>query len=205
MKKLAPGWSLVLLALTSFSPTPATAAAVVSLAVPGTASLGDSVKLDVTITGVVDLYSFQFDLAFNPQVLAAITVTEGAILPGVASTFFVPGTIDNTLGSVAATADTRLGAIPGVTGDGTLFTVQFTVIGTGTSALTPSNLFLFDSNLNPLIATASGASLVATPLPTSALLMLSGFFATYRVLSITSWLARRRTPASFSSAPRRWC
>jgi general secretion pathway protein D len=38
---------------------------------------GQNVSLDVHITGVTDLYAFQFDLAFNPAVLSAVRITEG--------------------------------------------------------------------------------------------------------------------------------
>ena len=109
--------------------------------------------------------------------------TEGPFLPSGGATFFIPGTIDNTGGTVAFTADTLLTAISGVTGDGTLASFSFEAIGDGTSDLTLSNVQLLDSNLNPIDVDLSGGSVdvgetSTAPEPSSFLLSAAAILAT---------------------------
>ena len=95
-------------------------------------------SLDIAVTGVSDLYAFQFDLGFDPTILAVTSETKGSFLPSGGATVFIPGTIDNVGGAVSNTADTLLTAIAGVSGSGTLAVIDFQVLGPGTSAI---NLF----------------------------------------------------------------
>jgi hypothetical protein len=117
--------------------------------------VGGTFAVDVDATGITDLYEFQFDLSFNPTLLSAVSVVEGALLPSGGATFFIPGSIDNVGGTVAATADTLIGAIPGVTGGGTLAEFEFTALAPGTSALSLANEILLDSSLNDITANAT--------------------------------------------------
>jgi hypothetical protein len=115
-------------------------------------AVGDTFAVDVDVTGITDLYAFQFDLSFDPTLLSAVSVVEGGFLPSGGATFFIPGSIDSVGGTVAATADTLIGAIPGVTGDGTLAEFEFTALAPGTSALSFANEILLDSSLNDITA-----------------------------------------------------
>jgi hypothetical protein len=142
MKKLVVLWAW------SFLPISAVATPILTIQGPTTVSQGSSLAVDVNIASVTDLYGFQFDLGFNPSVLMATMVSEGAFLPSGGSTFFIPGTIDNTNGIVAATADTLTGAMSGVTGSGTLAVFDFTAIANGSTGLTLSNVILVDSKGN---------------------------------------------------------
>jgi hypothetical protein len=81
-----------------------------------------------------------------------IEITEGSFLPGGGTTFFIPGIIDNVGGGVCAAADSLIGAISGVTGDGTLAEFQLTTLAAGTSALSLANSILLDSSLNDITA-----------------------------------------------------
>jgi hypothetical protein len=63
---------------------------------------GPSFSLDVLISNVADLYAFQFDLGFDPLILSATGVTEGPFLPSGGTTAFIPGTIDNSGGTVSS-------------------------------------------------------------------------------------------------------
>ena len=109
---------------------------------------GDSFSLDVRISGVTDLFAFQFDLAFDPLILSAGSINEGSFLPSQGVTAFIAGTIDNTAGTITATADTLIGAIPGVNGSGVLAFVDFEALSLGTSPITFSNEILLDSDLH---------------------------------------------------------
>jgi adhesin HecA-like repeat protein len=139
---------LVVLCVWAFLPISAVATPILTIQGPTTVSQGSSLAVDVNIASVTDLYGFQFDLGFNPSVLMATVVSEGAFLPSGGSTFFIPGTIDNTNGIVAATADTLISAMSGVTGSGTLAVFDFTAIANGATGLTLSNVILVDSNGN---------------------------------------------------------
>src|SRR5437867_11035043 len=96
---------------------------------------GQTFSVDVSISNVTDLFAFQFDLGFNPAIIAADGVTEGSFLATGGSTFFIAGTIDNVGGSVSSNADTLLTALSGVSGSGTLATFELTAVGAGSSSL----------------------------------------------------------------------
>ena len=147
-----------------------------------TVSMGGTFAVDVNIAGVTDLYDFQFDLSFNPAVLQATNVLEGSFLAGGGSTFFLPGTIDNTAGTIAFNANTLLAAISGVSGSGTLVEFDFTGLAPGTSDLTILNnadLILQDSTGALISSTETGGSVTvqgttAVPEPSSLMMLVAG-------------------------------
>jgi hypothetical protein len=161
-----------------FAPSLTLADAVLSVSTPATVSQGNSFMADVNISGVTDLYDFQFDLGFNPSVLQVTGVSEGTFLTSGGTTFFLPGVIDNTSGSITFNADTLEGAIPGVTGAGTLLVFDFTAIGPGTSTLSILNnadLILQDSTGANINATTTNGSVTVqgtTTVPEPSVLML---------------------------------
>jgi Cohesin domain len=144
-----------------------------------TVSPGQTFTLDVSITGAVDLYAYQFDVGFNPSVLAANSVSEGAFLAGAGTTFFFPGTIDNVGGSIAFNADSLIGAIPGASGNGILATLSFTALGSGSSSVGLFNVQAFDSFGEGIALTTSDANVNVSgvPEPSSAVLLAIGFLA----------------------------
>lgn len=127
-----------------------------------TTSTGAIVTVDVNIANVTDLYGYQFDLTFNPSILQAVSSSEGSFLTSGGSTFFINGSNDNVGGTVAATADTLLTAVNGVSGSGELAVFTFDAIGTGTSALTIQNETLLDSNLNLIADTTTGGAVTVS-------------------------------------------
>jgi adhesin HecA-like repeat protein len=162
--------------LASVLPSAAFADTVLSI-VPAssTVSTGDSFAVDVNITGVTDLYDFEFDLSFNPAVLKATNILEGAFVSGKGSTFFIPGTIDNTAGTITFNANTLLTAISGVSGSGTLVEFDFTALAGGTSSLDLANVILQDSTGAILDNTAASGSVNVqgtTAVPEASVLML---------------------------------
>lgn len=136
-------------------------------------------SLDVAVINVTDLYAFQFDLGFDPNVLSVTNVGEGPFLPSGGSTFFIPGTIDNVGGTVSFNADTLEGPIPGVTGNGVLVTFDFTPVTAGTSTVSIFNVILLDSsgagiNTNTQDGTVTVSATSAIPEPSSLLLLFGG-------------------------------
>ncbi len=134
-------------------------AGTLSLAPPAsTVPLGSPVTLDVNITDVSGLYAYQFDINFNPAVLAATGVAEGVLFSSAGPTFFDPGTIDNAAGTITLIYDSLSGAVPGVGPNGTIATISFNAIGYGTSSVDLANVSLLDSELGDIEATLSGAT-----------------------------------------------
>jgi hypothetical protein len=152
-----------------------------------TVSAGSNVVLDVNIANVTDLFAFQFDLSFAPGTVSAASIVEGAFLAGGGTTAFIPGTIDNVGGSIAATADTLIGPGPGVNGGGILAILTLTGLTAGTSSIDFSNVFLLDSNLNSIDASTLSGSVtvtprtVPTPEPNSLVLLIAGLGAVFFV------------------------
>jgi len=80
-------------------------------AVPGfdpstqTTSTRTAVAVDVDVANVTDVYGYQFDLNYNPNVLQAMSSTEGSLLTNGGSTFFISGSNGNVARSDSAIAD----------------------------------------------------------------------------------------------------
>jgi hypothetical protein len=167
------------------------------------ASPAGVVNVNVTVEDVTGLYAYQFDLAFDSSVLSATAVTEGDFLRrDGGATFFIAGTIDNTLGTIAFTVNTLLGPEPGVTGTGSLATVQFRGIDVGMSGVTLSNAVLLNSLGNDITAELEHGSVTVVPEPGSTLLVLTAAGALF-VLRLGRDIARglpaRRTFGAFSA------
>ena len=139
------------------------ASPILSVSSPSSVTSGETFTVDVGISGVSDLYGWQFDLDFTPGVLSAGSVTEGSFLAGGGATFFIGGVADNIGGAVTANADTLLTAISGVSGTGTLASFDFTAGSGGTGTFTLSNALLLDSSLSPIDASLTGAAVTVTP------------------------------------------
>ena len=152
-----------------------------------TLPLGSLLPLDVNVSGVSDLYAWQFDIAFNPAVLSANNVTEGGLFSSV-GVFFSPGSIDNAAGTITFIGDSLSGPGPGISTNGTLAQISFTSIGSGNSGIDLANVILLDSGLNDVAATSSGAevTVTATPEPGSILLLVTG-------IGVGCFLKRRRS------------
>lgn len=126
-------------------------------------AVGDSFALSIAVSGAVDLYAFQFDLAFDPALVAAASVSEGAFLMSAGPTFFVPGTIDNLAGVITLTANSLTGPIAGANGDGVLVELAFDALVAGATSIVIQNLVLLDSTLADIAFTARNGSVVVGP------------------------------------------
>lgn len=109
---------------------------------PGSQSVGDTFSVAISITGAVDFTSWQFDLAFDPAIVQASSVTEGAFLSSFGTTLFTPGFIDNVTGLISGVADFYVDLPPDPSGDGVLAYIEFTALAPGVSPLAFSNVFL---------------------------------------------------------------
>ena len=86
---------------------------------------GDTFTLDINAENVFDMAGWQFDVVFDPTILEAVNVTEGAFLKtDGGTTFFQSGSIDNASGKITGLSAIRL-SDPGVSGTGPLLQVRF--------------------------------------------------------------------------------
>jgi Cohesin domain len=141
-----------------------------------TANVGDTIIVPISIADATDLTSWQFDLAFDPTLVTANSVTEGSFLSAFGFTLFGSGVIDNIAGAISLVTDSYVDLPPDPSGDGVLADIEFTALAPGVSPLTFSNVFLNDSdqgfNTTNGQITVGGSS-VATPEPKGVILLAS--------------------------------
>lgn len=198
MKKMILIAGIFLLAALLLAPDNALAdAASLSVIAPAAVSQGNTFAVDVNISSVGDLYDFQFDLSFNPAMVQATNILEGAFLSAGGATVFIPGTIDNAAGNVTFNADTLVGAVPGISGNGTLEEFDFSALEPGTGAFAISNVILQDSTGAILDSTTTGGSVTvqgttAVPEPSGLTMLVVGLLVLrgLRVKRRTGRLAR---------------
>ena len=142
-----------------------------------TVTPGQSFTLTVQVSGISDLYGYQFDLGFDPTVLAATSVAEDLFLASGGPTIFVPGTIDNVGGSIAFNADILDGAISGVSGSGTLLDASFQALAAGSSTVQVFNLLALNSFGEGMTLTTSSSTVTVTGTPEPGTGLLFGTFA----------------------------
>ena len=108
--------------------------------------VGVPFTLDLIIENVTDLAGWQADIAFNPAVLSAVSVTEGDFLSkDGGSTFFQEGSINNTTGEITELIAARTTG-GGVSGTGVLLSIIFEAQATGEDFLRFRNVKLGQSS-----------------------------------------------------------
>ncbi len=138
-----------------------------------TGSVGGNFIVDVNIYGVTDLFGYSVLLSFNKDVINVVELERGDFFEKVgywtewqlADLFGLPyGTLDN-VGGFIIVGDNFADLPPtGVSGDGTLFSINFTIVADGVSALH------FDEELTKLSTIVEGN---VVPIPCE---MLGGVF-----------------------------
>ena len=111
--------------------------------------IDDTFTLDISAETVFDMAGWQFDIAFDPAILEAISVSEGNFLKTGGTTFFQGGSIDNATGKITDLSAARL-STQGVSGTGTLLQVRFKAKSAGETKLVLQN-FEFGATTGDLI------------------------------------------------------
>src|SRR5439155_22173963 len=115
-------WALAVLFLAlSLAPGTSHAVPIVTAGsgpVPVLKNVGDVFTIPISITGAVDLTSWQFSLSFGQTILQANSVTEGPFMSSFGTTSFTPGVIDNGTGPITLGADFYVDLPPDPSGSG---------------------------------------------------------------------------------------
>lgn len=97
-----------------------------------------------------DLFTFSFDLSFDPTILEATAIREGEFLSSALTgpnggTFFIPGEIVTGAGLVTLTLSSLFEVEFGAVGGGVLGYIDFLTLGAGDAGLVLSQVLFFDS------------------------------------------------------------
>ena len=102
--------------------------------------MGDTFTLRLSANDVTGLAGWQTDIAFDSDVLETVEVSEGDFLKAEGGdTFFLRGTIDNTVGEITKLSSARFGS--SVSGTGTLLLVTFKAKAVGETRVTFRKFF----------------------------------------------------------------
>jgi len=153
-----------------------------------TVNVGSSFSVNVIISGITDLYSWELDMGFSPATRAALTgQTIGPLFTG---GLYVPGTLNAGAGTITGAGAALFGA-NGVSGTGTIGTFTFTASSVGQVTFDLSRVLLGNSNLDPIFisnANWNPGLVTVVPEPTAALLTALG-------LALTASAVHRRRAA----------
>ena len=126
-----------------------------------TVNVGDTFTLDIQIDGVVDLFSYNFDLSFDPDFLQFQDIVEGdfpktGISEVFQTDFFTLG--EENPGTLSFITNVIYGPT-GNTGSGTLAVARFKAMMAGETWITfpeqfPNQLLFSDSSDNPIAVSA---------------------------------------------------
>ena len=154
-------------------------------------TVGDTFTLDIRITGVTDLFSWQLDVDFGGAgLLSASAPTVGGFLGGGQTFGYVA--LDNGTGMITGVFSALSGS-SGVSGDGILASIMFDAMFAGSATVSLLNIELGDSNLDdiftsdPLSAVVNIAQRGPGQTPEPATLALIGI-----ALAFTTATRRRR-------------
>jgi hypothetical protein len=127
---------------------------------------GSHFLVNIQVQPAGALAGAQFSLTFDPTKIRIDNVTEGNLFnQNGANTYFDPGQIDNNSGTLTAVASSI--ATPGqtVSTAGTLAVIAFTAIGSGSSALSLSNVIAGNINGQALAVNYSGGQITINKPP----------------------------------------
>lgn len=150
----------VLVGLAALTIAPAAYAAsvtAVDVAAPAEVTVGDSFTVTVTAAGSVDLFAYEAEVEFDESVVTF--VPDSDVYP------------DGGFGTAAPSTDsvgityTRLGSSPGLAGDLTIATLEFTAVAEGNAALSVPTVTLVgtDGVATAFTEVTVGAVTVAEP------------------------------------------
>ena len=123
------------------------------------AKVSDIVNVNVNVKDVSNLYGYQFSLAYDSTLLDYMETTEGPFLSRgfTEGTYFSIVFVDELNGVINYVLSTKTAA-NGVSGSGTLATVKFVAIETGTARVDLTKVLLSDEASANIPATATNGT-----------------------------------------------
>lgn len=109
---------------------------------------GDTFSVDIRTEDVKDLLGWQFDIAFDPNMIEFVQVNEGPFLKSKGKTLFISGS--KKQGAVRNIAASLLGN-DGVNGSGVIATVHFKLTKKGPAKLDLENHLFSDPAAQPIV------------------------------------------------------
>jgi len=118
-------------ALNSMSTPPVNQPKVTALFDQGVAVMGETVTMTVRADNLSELFSYGFELVYDPAKLQLGAVTAGGFLSagGTVATSFQSGLVAGEAGNLLVAEARTIDPKVGVSGSGNLFSVNFTVVG----------------------------------------------------------------------------
>jgi hypothetical protein len=129
-----------------------------------TTSISQNFSINVNVTGVSDLYGWEFKLNWTATILNAVNVTEGPFLKSGGNSTFFYYNLNATSGHLRVDC-TRTGSVPGASGNGVLATVKFNVKSSGQSPLNLYYAVLINSQEQTIPSQLSGGNVYSSSPP----------------------------------------
>ena len=123
---------------------------------------GETFTINVTIDPDTPIAGAQFDLSFDASLVSAESATEGDLLSqDGASTYFSPGIIDNSAGTITGVAGAITTSGATVSSPGVFATIRMTAkMVDGTSPINLANIIVGDINANVVSTTVNDGSII---------------------------------------------
>lgn len=118
-------------------------------------------QVNVTISNAADLYAWEFKIGYNTSLLGIVSICEGDFLNSSRDTYIVPE-VTSPDGYVLEGC-TVLTNVAGVSGNGTLATVEFIAKTAGSCSLTLYDTKLVDSGLHLIAHSDADGTVQVTP------------------------------------------
>jgi len=126
----------------------------------------ETFTVNITVNQTVPITGVQFDLSFNPSLVSVVNVSNGTLLTqsGANNTYFSPGTLDNTTGTLTGVVGAIITPGETVSTPGVFATIQMTSKAVeGTSLLDLSNVIIADVSATPEPTLINDGSVIVGP------------------------------------------
>jgi len=142
-----------------------------------TVPISETFTANVSIYAVRDLYSWGFNMSFDPTRMECLSVEEGPFLQDEGTTQFVTPIINNETGTITGANCSLVAATDGVNGTGTLATIEFLCKSVGRSTLDLKDTLLYNSTSAEIFHTVSDGSINQVRTVTYRLLAVEKFYS----------------------------
>lgn len=156
-------------------------------------NIGETYIVNVTVTNIEDCYAFEFKLYYEPTV---VNCTKAEMPPDhfmADGVLVAPAPIYES--NYVYVGVSLQGAVPGKTGNGTLYRITFEGIGLGSSTLELREVEFYDSEINDIIFTVDDGNITVIPeFPTALIAPLFMIATLVAVALVKTWSKKHREP-----------